>query len=208
MPPSLQFARRFAPRRLLGIGAILLAGAACASLDWFVAAPTDALAEATYVGRQACANCHAAEVAAHHGSHHDRAMEIAAPESVEGDFDNAELTYHGITTRFFRRGDDYYVNTEGPDGTYADFQVKYTFGVEPLQQYMVEFPDGRVQVLRESWDTDKKEWFYLPPPDAIDVRLPPDDPTHWTGIGQNWNTTCAECHSTNLQKNYDLETNS
>jgi len=26
---------------------------------------------------------------------------------------------------------------------------------------------------------------------------------HWTGIDQNWNYQCAECHSTNLQKRYD-----
>ncbi len=208
MPLKSQSAGRFVPRWVLAIATLLLVAAAYVALDWYVAAPVDALATATYVGRDACAQCHAPQVEAHRGSRHDRAMELATPESVEGDFDNAELSYHGITARFFRRGDDYFVHTEGPDGTMADFQVKYTFGVEPLQQYMVEFPDGRVQVLRESWDTEKNEWFYLPPPDATDLRLAPDDPTHWTGIGQNWNSTCAECHSTNLEKKYDLATDS
>ncbi len=99
------------------------------------------------------------------------------------------------------------VNTEGPDGKYHDYQIKYTFGVRPLQQYMVEFPDGRVQVLRESWDVRNKKWFFVTPPDVTNERIAPGDPLHWTGIAQNWNTTCADCHSTNVHKNYDPKTN-
>ncbi len=92
---------------------------------------------------------------------------------------------------------------------------KYVFGVEPLQQYMVEFdrtPDmpldqiARVQVLRISWDTKAKRWFYLRPPD-VDEKLEPNDPLHWTGIAQRWQTMCADCHSTNLKRNFDPRTN-
>ena len=70
---------------------------------------------------------------------------------------------------------------------------------------MPESEVARLQVLRISWDTERKEWFYLSPPDVAE-RLSPDDPLHWTGVAQNWNHMCAECHSTNLQKNYDLAT--
>jgi len=143
-----------------------------------------------------------------HGSDHDRAMELPTDDSVLGDFDDATFTRLGIVTRFFRRSKQFFVNTEGPDGRLHDYEIKYTFGVRPLQQYMVEFPDGRVQVLRVSWDTVKNEWFYVAPPDVTNERLEPDDPLHWTGIAQNWNTMCADCHSTNLQKNFDLATNS
>ena len=99
------------------------------------------------------------------------------------------------------------VNTVGPDGSYHDYQIKYTFGIHPLQQYMVEFPDGRVQVLRVSWDQIRKEWFYVAPVDAADTPLEPGDPLHWTGLGQNWNTMCADCHSTDFRKNFDLARN-
>lgn len=190
------------------VALVAVAGGALVVLgDWYQAAPEDALANATYVGRESCIECHQAEHQSFMGSHHDRSMELATDESVEGDFNDAVFERLGVTTRFFRRGKEFWVNTEGADGKNHDYQIKYTFGVDPLQQYMVEFPDGRVQVLRESWDPHKKQWFYVPPPDAPDVRLPPDDPTHWTGLAQNWNTTCAECHSTNLKKNYDLATN-
>ena len=193
---------------LVAAGLLIAAAIALVSADWYLAEPPMAVVDASYVGRSACIDCHEAEHDEFVGSHHDRAMELATDEAVIGDFDNAEFERLGVRTRFFRRGDEFWVNTEGPDGEYHDYQIKYTFGIDPLQQYMVEFPDGRVQVLRVSWDTHKKEWFYVPPPDAVDERLAPDDPTHWTGIAQNWNTTCAECHSTNLQKNYDLATDS
>lgn len=190
------------------VGLLLLVVVAGVSIDWFSTKPPEALARATYVGRSRCINCHQAEHADFVGSHHDRAMELASEDSVLGDFDDAMFQRLGVTTKFFRKDGNYYVNTEGPDGKYHDYQVKYTFGVDPLQQYMVEFSDGRVQVLRVSWDTHKQLWFYVPPPDATDERLTPGDPTHWTGIAQNWNTACAECHSTALEKNFDLATDS
>ncbi len=186
---------------LIALGLLVVGGI---WFDWYSAAPEGALAQATYVGREACAKCHQEEHAEWTGSHHDHAMELATDQTVLGDFNDAVFEKAGVTTRFFRDGKRYMVNTEGPDGEFQDFEVKYTFGYTPLQQYMVEFPDGRVQVLRVSWDVNEKKWFDVPPPDALEERILPGDPLHWTGVGQNWNSTCAVCHSTNLQKNYDL----
>lgn len=138
-------------------------------------------------------------------------MDLATEQTVLGDFNDAELTHHGITSRLFRRDGKHMVHTEGPDGAMQDFEIKYVFGVDPLQQFMVEFDRtdavheneiARLQVLRISWDTHKQEWFYLAPPD-VDEKLAPDDDLHWTGIAQRWNNMCADCHSTNLKKNYD-----
>jgi predicted CXXCH cytochrome family protein len=175
--------------------------------DWFRALPPNAVSQAAYVGRQTCAECHQGEHKLWQGSDHDQAMMLATDQSVLADFNDTKFEYQGVTTRFFRRDGKFMVNTEGPDGKYHDYEVKYTFGVRPLQQYMVEFPDGRVQVLRESWDVKNKKWFYVTPPDVPNERIPPGDPLHWTGIAQNWNTTCADCHSTNLHKGYDPEKN-
>ena len=195
---------RIERRSLLLLGTGLLGLVLLAFADWYSAMP--ASASARYVGRNSCAECHSTQVDQWHGSHHDRAMELPTEASVLGDFSDSSFTRFGVTTRFFRRNGNFMVHAEGPDGKLHDYQVKYTFGVEPLQQYMVEFPDGRVQVLRVSWNTVKGEWFYVTPPDVLDERIEAGDPLHWTGIGQNWNTMCAECHSTNLQKNYDLAT--
>ncbi|HXQ64544.1 MAG TPA: tetratricopeptide repeat protein [Steroidobacteraceae bacterium] len=142
------------------------------------------------------------------GSNHERAMQIADPKTVRGDFRDASLTHFGIRSRFFKRDGKFFVRTEGPDGKLADFEIKYTFGVEPLQQYLIEFPGGRLQSLTLAWDTRPaaqggQRWFALYP----NERIAPDDPLHWSGPDQNWNYQCAACHSTNLHKNYDVTAN-
>ena len=121
-----------------------------------------------------------------------------------GDFSDASFDYYGVHSRFFRQDGKFLVETDGPDGKLAIFEVKYTFGLDPLQQYLVEFPDGRVQALSLAWDSRPKDkggqrWFHLYPNEAIRH----DDPLHWTKLNQNWNFMCAECHSTGVRKNYD-----
>ncbi|HKW53459.1 MAG TPA: cytochrome c3 family protein [Stellaceae bacterium] len=196
----------------LMVGAAVLVGAAVVGYVRLAggtrAAPMNPAAAAAYVGGAACAGCHAAETAAWGGSHHARAMQDAADGTVLGDFNDARFAYDGITSRFFRRDGKFFVNTDGPDGRMADFQVAYTFGVDPLQQYLIAFPDGRLQALSIAWDARPKEaggqrWFHLHPDEAIRH----DDILHWTGINQNWNFMCAECHSTDVRKNYDAAGN-
>jgi tetratricopeptide (TPR) repeat protein len=159
---------------------------------------------ARYVGRTACAGCHAAESNAWRGSHHDLAMREATEAAVLGDFRNAEFRYGAAVSRFFRKQGRFLVRTDGPDGKLHDYEVKYTFGVDPLQQYLIELPGGRLQALSIAWDARPKanggqRWFHLYPQETIDFR----DELHWTGINQNWNSMCAECHSTNVHKGYD-----
>ncbi|WP_328799371.1 HEAT repeat domain-containing protein [Sediminihaliea albiluteola] len=167
------------------------------------------LADGEFIGSASCQSCHAAEYQAWQGSHHDLAMQVASPETVLGDFDNAEFSYNGITTTFLRRGQDYLVRTDGEDGSLTEFPVRFVFGVEPLQQYLIPLSRGRLQALSIAWDSRPAEeggqrWFHLYPDEQIDHQ----DPLHWTGPYQNWNSNCAECHSTNLRKNYDASSHS
>jgi len=157
---------------------------------------------AEFVGRGQCVSCHEDAYEAWVGSHHDRAMAEASDSTVRGDFDGSEFERNGVTSRFYRRDGKYFVHTEGPAGELAEFEVTHTFGWEPLQQYLIPFPGGRMQALSIAWDTDREQWFYLYPGQDI----PPDDWLHWTRNAQNWNGMCAECHSTNLIKGYDAGT--
>ena len=165
------------------------------------AAPLQAGVNA-FVGNQQCKSCHAQEYKAWSGSGHYKAMLEANDSSVEGDFNGKTLVADGVTSRFFKKDGKFYINTQGEDGLNQDFEVKYTFGYHPLQQYLVEFPGGRMQATRASWDVVNKKWFHQ----YAGQHLPPHDWLHWTGNAQNWNTMCARCHSTNLQKNYNSET--
>lgn len=163
-----------------------------------------AVSTPTFVGRSVCAGCHAEQDKRWQGSHHDLAMQEASETSVLGNFNAAEFNKDGVATRFFRENGRFKVRTDGPDGQLADFEIKYTFGVTPLQQYLIELPGGRLQALSVVWDSRPGElggqrWFHLYPNETIDHN----DPLHWTKRSQNWNFMCAECHSTHFQKNYD-----
>ena len=157
-----------------------------------------------FVGKAACSGCHAEQDRLWQGSHHDLAMQEANEQTVLGNFNGAEFRKDGVVSRFFRRDGRFLVRTDGPDGKLADFEIQYTFGVTPLQQYLVMFPGGRLQALSIAWDSRPKgqggqRWFHLYPNERIDHT----DELHWTKLSQNWNYMCAECHSTDLQKHYD-----
>lgn len=162
-----------------------------------------------YLGAQVCAECHKEENSLWRDSHHQKAMLPASEETVMGNFNDSSFVYADTTTTFFRREGRFMVRTDGPDGELEDYEIKYTFGVTPLQQYLIPLPGGRLQALGIAWDTRPKaqggqRWFHLYP----GQKVTHDHSLHWTGLNQNWNYMCAECHSTNVKKNYDASTRS
>ena len=162
--------------------------------------------DATFTGTLSCKKCHENAYSSWKGSDHDKAMAEATEETVRGDFNDVTFTdpYTGKTSRFFKRDDTFLVETEGPDGEIGEFTITHTFGFYPLQQYLIPFPNGRKQCLSIAWDDKQKKWYRLPPYDVKDHK----DWLHWTRGGETWNAMCAECHSTQLQKNFEMKTES
>jgi predicted CXXCH cytochrome family protein len=207
-------------RRYRWVGLIAIAVLVAIAYGWWtstrwsrvssaVAPPAATSALAAFVGAGACSGCHSAENAAWQSSQHAKAMQHATVDTVLGDFNNVRFTYDGIVSTFFRRDGKFFVNTDGADGKLADFEILYTFGLYPLQQYLVAFPDGRMQALSIAWDARPKSegggrWYHLYPSDHITYN----DPLHWTRLNQNWNWMCADCHTTKLDRNYDAASNS
>jgi Flp pilus assembly protein TadD len=188
-------------RRALAVAIVIY----CASSAQAYAQASDA---AKYVGVEICAGCHQTQVERWKTSHHALAMEKATSATVLGDFSGVSTENFGVVSTFSRVGDKFIVRTDGPDGALRDYEITHTFGVDPLQQYLIGFPDGRYQVLGLAWDTRPKDkggqrWFHLYP----DEKLQPGSLLHWTGRDQNWNYQCADCHTTDLKKNFDLAAN-
>ena len=182
-------------RRRLKLAALILLGTLTA---------TAVNAETRYVGNAACAGCHEQAATDWTDSHHDLAMQKATPETVLGDFNNATFDYFGITTTFSQKGDAFFIETDNATGELETYPVEYVFGVEPLQQYLLPLGNGRLQALSVAWDARPESeggqrWYHLYPGEHIAAG----DPLHWTGGFFNWNTSCAECHSTDVEKRYD-----
>lgn len=179
------------------LGPLIAAVIACA-----VAFPGFAETAPEFAGSASCAGCHANETAAWAPSDHAWALKTPDASSVLGDFNDASYTGKGVTTRFFRDGDAYMVETQGPDGKQAQYPIRYAVGVRPLQQYLVETDGGRLQTLDIAWDTVAGKWFDLYP----DQQTAAGDGMHWSGSYKNWQARCAECHQTGFDKGYDLAT--
>lgn len=206
----------------LAIGVLL---AAVAGIGWFlfspapapvkpmlVSAPVAAPAQpqavvaktpATMVDEQQCQGCHSEQVKDWQGSHHQLAMQAANAETVLGDFNNVTFKAEKETTRFSHSDSGFWVNTPGIDGKNADFKVAYTFGIAPLQQYLIEVGDGRLQALGVAWDTEKNRWFHLYPGQGVNFK----NPLHWSKPSQNANFMCVECHTTGFKRNFEAASN-
>lgn len=165
---------------------------------------TDSIPDAHFLGDKTCQECHQDQFKKWQGSHHDKSMQVPDRETILADFKGEIFKSQGVTSRFFQRAGNFYVNTEGRDGKNHDFKIEYVFGLTPLQQYIVKFPDGHYQCLRTAWNIDKKKWFDLYP----DFKVVHAEWLHWSRGGLNWNNMCADCHSTNVRKNYKQEDHS
>jgi predicted CXXCH cytochrome family protein len=194
--------------------ALVLAAGLIGALVWWMrrppAAPTTLAPSAAVTQRVAytdnalCLGCHEQQAQQWRQSHHAMAMAAPSAASVRGDFNDASFRHDGVTSRFFRHDDRFFVRTDGPDGKLTDFEISYTFGVAPLQQYLIAMPGGRLQPLQIAWDSERKHWFRLLPGE----KAPPGDVLHWTGRYQTANTMCLSCHTTGFEKRYDAASDS
>ena len=155
----------------------------------------------TFIGSANCKSCHTQEYNLWEESHHFHAMEEPTAQSVLGDFKNVRFNADGVSYVFSQNEKQFLVTITENEST-ETYAIKYTFGVAPLQQYLIDFPGGKVQTLRATWDTEKEIWFHQ----REGENVPKHDWLHWTNQAQNWNSMCASCHSTNLDKGLNTNT--
>ena len=160
--------------------------------------------EAQYVGSQACAQCHDALTRRWSLSYHANSMNHATEQTVLGSFDGKTLEHSGETAVFFKENQKFWVNVKSSDGRLSRYEIKYVLGVFPLQEYLVEISDGKIQCLPWAWDVAGKKWYHLYADDDSGVQTPEEDVLHWRQPAQNWNYMCASCHVTNLKRGFDF----
>ena len=151
-----------------------------------------------------CSGCHPEESAQWQESQHAQAMQLASASTVLGDFSRV-FQSGNVSARFRQNGDAYSVILN-EQGVTREWHISYTFGVYPLQQYLIDLGDGRLQALNIAWDSRPtseggQRWFRLDDPE----KHPTGHPLHWQGIYQNWNSMCADCHSTRVNKGYSAQ---
>ena len=178
------------PKSVVSLAAVLFV--ACVLIIFSL--PARAGGQESFSGSATCMECHKAEYKAWRNS--ITAGPCATAASVSGNLRDVSFTNKNVTTHFSEAGGDYFVETDGSDGRMTKYKVAYTVGVWPLQQYLVEAGNGRLQVLDIAWDVDRKAWYHLYP--SIDVSA--GNGLHWTGVYKNWQARCAECHQTGFAR--------
>jgi tetratricopeptide (TPR) repeat protein len=173
----------------------------------FLFTPPVVLAE-QYIGNESCIDCHQTEVTNWQQSHHAKAMLAATDETVLGNFNSVKFESENAWTVFNRDEQGFYIKTgnNGEDG--KRYAVPYVFGFYPLQQILVDIGSGKLQAYTVTWDSRSladggQRWYNL----YSDTHIP-DTPFDWKGQFNNWNARCAECHSTDLKRGYDVNTDS
>lgn len=158
-----------------------------------LAGPQQAQPVSAWVDEEQCNSCHEQNVQQWQRSNHAMAMAEATPEHVRGQFN---------TEQFYQKDQRYWLTSPADDGHREHFQVAYTFGWQPLQQYLVATERGRWQAFGQAWDTEQQQWFALYPEQASNTN----HPLHWQQPLHMANTQCISCHVTHYQANYDPNT--
>lgn len=159
-----------------------------------------------FVGGAVCASCHKAQSDAYLGSHHAKALVAPSTEMEKSRFDGSHFTSKlGGTTKFALRDGAPVVVTPVPGGKTATFPIAYVSGVWPLEQYVVATERGKLQSLGVVWDSRIEDeggqrWLHVYGAGGI----APNDPLFFTSAAQSWNHVCADCHSTLVERRYDV----
>ena len=147
-----------------------------------------------------CQECHSAEYKLWATSHHALAEQPVRLEAEQTAFAPVHWFKTGSITNQARiDGGQCQIVTRGFDTNIEAYNVDRVIGVEPVRQFLTATTNGRWQVHEASFDTKKEQWFDV----YGDDDRQRGEWGHWTGRGMNWNSQCAECHNTRLQKNYD-----
>ena len=185
------------------IGLVLLgvAGWTWSHRTFKPSAPVSQVAPAS----ETCRECHVAEYEAWRTSHHALAERAVDGKIDRTAFDPVHAFKAGSKTNEARFHDgEFQIVTLGSKTNLEAYPVERVIGVEPVRQFLTSVKNGRWQVQEDSYDPKSDQWFDV---FGADDRQP-GEWGHWTGRGMNWNSTCAECHNTRLQKNYDDATDS
>ncbi|MCS6860100.1 MAG: hypothetical protein NZT92_07265, partial [Abditibacteriales bacterium] len=156
-----------------------------------------------YAGSARCRECHEEVYNLWKNSHHALAERALDPAIDRVAFDPPRTFRHGSQTSQARVAEGgFEIVTLGGEGKVKPYRVERVFGVAPLRQFLVKAAGGRYQVTEVAFDPARKEWFNV----YGNEDRQPGEWGHWSGRGMTWNSMCAACHNTAVQKNYDENT--
>ncbi|MGA2060849.1 MAG: tetratricopeptide repeat protein [Thermoguttaceae bacterium] len=158
-------------------------------------------------GSKTCRDCHEEFYKLWSTSWHGLAMQPYTAEFAkanltpqEGDVAIGKRKYRAEVGQ--REG---WVKENGPGGVH-NYPIAHVMGGKNVYYFLTPMDRGRLQVLPVAYDVHKKNWYDMA---ASGVRHFPDrrdEALDWTDRMFSFNTTCFNCHVSELSTNYDLAT--
>jgi len=170
--------------------------------------PRPLLAQGQYAGSVSCRQCHEDFYKLWAPSHHGLAMQPYTAEFAQANLtDQAEAIAIGSRSYLAAVGADQgYVLEKGPEGE-KRLPIVHVLGGKNVYYFLTPLDRGRLQTLPVAYDVNLKTWYDTA---ASGVRHFPgaqrDAPVHWTDPMYTFNTSCYDCHVSQLSTNYDLAT--
>lgn len=152
-----------------------------------------------------CATCHAQAHEQWLLSQHARANRRVDASLDSPAFQPERKLVHGsFVTTMSKAGSNFVFAVSFSNRPAETYVAKAVIGIEPLRQYLVEVPGGRLQTMDVSYDPRSNDWFNA----QGDENRQPYEWGHWRNRSMTWNVQCAFCHMTGLQKNYVISNDS
>jgi len=143
-----------------------------------------------YVGASQCKECHAEIYDGWKSTMHPYKFQPASPEAIVGDFEkNCVLQTGDSKTTMFKKNDEYFITTLGPDKKEHTYRITYLIGGFWKQLYVTEFPNGELHILPAMWIVETQNW---------------EISKYWSDT--IYQTSCSGCHNTGGEINYDEAT--
>ncbi len=196
-----------AMRTIVGFGLVVaaLAAGGCGRPG---GGPTDSPGSA-FVGSSSCRACHAVFHQRWATSWHGLAMQpfTAALAARHLTPQRQDLVVAGTRYRVGLAGPSPHVLESGPRGD-QKLPIAYALGGKNVYYFLTPRERGRLQVLPLGYDVRRREWFDIAASGLRHVPGGGERPLHWTETQFTFNTSCFSCHVSQLERHYDLATDS
>ena len=163
-------------------------------------------AKGGYAGSQSCRQCHEKFYSLWSTSRHGLAMQPYTPEFA-GSSLQPQAEDVAIGDSRYRADLAAGVVTESTGQETTRYSIRYVLGGKNVFYFLTPLGKGRLQTLPIAYDVEKKAWFDTA---ASGVRHAPggngDQPLHWKDPAYTFNTSCHNCHVSQLTNNYELKT--
>ncbi len=173
--------------------------------------PLDFTDQGEYQGSSDCISCHERFYELWSTSHHGKAMEAFSARLVQSLTPMTEPLKIG-NEEFIVVFDEQGGVLRGTlaDGTRKEWRIRHSFGGRNVRYFLIPMEKGKLQVAPLAYYVHSGQWYDATGSMVRDFQDggPEDQAVHWTDRQLTFNTSCHDCHVSQLEKNYNPEDDS